>query len=164
MNYTIQSTSTLATLLPSLDAIAVARGRPTGTRYELEDTVIRCYDEHRMLWAEDIGTEAAPLHAQAAALIAAKAAADEAARAAAEAEALANPQPWRVSKDTIISRVLEDGKLPQVMAALASQSAEQQFLWNNSLWFWSTNATLRGLCTALEMDPDEILARDPFLF
>lgn len=76
------------------------------------------------------------------------------------------PRPWRVSKDTLISRVLAAGKLPQVMAALASQTAEQQFVFEHSAWFWSSNATLRALCAApgLDMDPDEILARDPFLF
>ena len=74
------------------------------------------------------------------------------------------PRPWRVSKDTLISRVLAAGKLPEVMAALASQTPEQQFVFEHSAWFWSTNATLRGLCTALGMDPDAILARDECLF
>jgi hypothetical protein len=50
------------------------------------------------------------------------------------------------------------------MAALASQTPEQQFVFEHSAWFWSTNATLRGLCTHLQMDPDAILARDEFLF
>jgi len=73
------------------------------------------------------------------------------------------PQPWRVSKDTIISRVLASGALPQVMAALAAQSEEQQFVFAQSAWFWSTNPTLRGLCGALGLDADEILAPDPYL-
>lgn len=71
--------------------------------------------------------------------------------------------PWRVSKDTLISRVLAAGNLPEVMAALSAQTPEQQFVFEHSAWFWSTNATLRGLCTALGMDPDEIMARDEFL-
>ena len=49
MNHLITPASVLAPLLPSLDAIATARGRPTGTRYELEDTVLRGIG-----WAEDI--------------------------------------------------------------------------------------------------------------
>jgi hypothetical protein len=68
-----------------------------------------------------------------------------------------------VSKDTLISRVLEAGKLSEVMAALAAQSEEQQFVFSQSAWFWSNNATLRGLCGALELDADAILARDPYL-
>jgi hypothetical protein len=155
---TITATS-LAAALPSCHAIAASRNRPQSERYELIDTVLIGQG-----WAEDIGAEASPLHAQIAQLIADKAAADEAARIAAEAEALANPPPWRVSKDTLISRVLAAGKLPEVMAALASQTAEQQFVFEHSAWFWSTNPTLRGLCTALGMDPDAILARDEFLF
>jgi hypothetical protein len=73
------------------------------------------------------------------------------------------PQPWRVSKDTLISRVLAAGALPHVMAALASQTAEQQFVFAQSAWFWSNNATLRGLCAALGLNADEILAPDPYL-
>jgi hypothetical protein len=80
----ITPTSVLAPLIPLLDAISISRGRTTGTRYELEDTVLRGIG-----WAEDIGTEAAPLHAQAEALIAAKTAADAAARIQYEADAAA---------------------------------------------------------------------------
>jgi hypothetical protein len=72
-------------------------------------------------------------------------------------------EPWRVSKDTLISRVLAAGALPQVMAALAAQSEEQQFVFAQSAWFWSNNPTLRGLCGALGLDADEILAPDPYL-
>jgi hypothetical protein len=72
---------------------------------------------------------------------------------------------WRVSKDTIIGRVSAAGKLPQVMAALAAQPQEDQFVWANSAWFWSNNATLRGLCAhpAIGLDADAVLAPDPFL-
>ena len=73
-------------------------------------------------------------------------------------------KPWRVSKDTIITRVRAAHKLPEVIVTLATQPAEEQFVWDHSAWFWSTNATLRGLCTHLQMDPDAILARDEFLF
>ena len=158
MNHHITTTS-LAAALPACHAIAASRNRPQSERYELIDSVLIGTG-----WAEDIGAEAAPLHAQIEFLIAEKKAADEAARLAQEAYDLANPRPWRVSKDTLISRVLAAGKLPEVMAALASQTPEQQFVFEHSAWFWSTNATLRGLCTALGMDPDAILARDEFLF
>lgn len=84
MNHSITPISTLAPLLPSLDAIAQSRGRAPSLRYELEDTVLRGTG-----WAEDIGSEAAPLHAQAAQLLADKAAADETARLQAEADAAA---------------------------------------------------------------------------
>lgn len=72
------------------------------------------------------------------------------------------PAPWRVSKDTLVSRIPVE-VLPVVMAALAQQSPEQQFLFNQSAWFWSTNANLRGLAQALNLDADALLAPDPFL-
>jgi len=89
----------------------------------------------------------------------------KATHAEALASYLARPIPWRVSKDTLISRVLEAGKLPEVMAALAAQSEEQQFVFSQSAWFWSSNATLRGLCASpsIGLDADAILARDPYL-
>lgn len=71
--------------------------------------------------------------------------------------------PHRVSKDTIVARVEAAGALPAVMAALAAQSPEQQFVWTHSGWFWSTNETLRGLCAALGLDPAAILGPDPYL-
>jgi len=70
---------------------------------------------------------------------------------------------WRVSKDTIVSRI-PAASLAAVRAALAAQSADEQFVFLNSAWFWSDNATLRGLCAALGLDADALLARDPFLF
>jgi hypothetical protein len=164
MNHTITPASFLAPLLPPLAAIVAARnGPPDCDRFELEDTVLRAYRDGAMVGAWDIGAEAAPLHAEIARLTEEKRVADEAAEAARRAYELANPQPWRVSKDTLIGRVLEAGALPQVMAALASQSPEQQFVFAQSAWFWSNNATLRGLCAALGLDADAILAPDPYL-
>jgi hypothetical protein len=69
---------------------------------------------------------------------------------------------WRVSKDTIITR-LSPGDLANVMAALGLQSAAEQFKFTHSAWFWSDNETLRGLCAALGIDGDALLAPDPFL-
>jgi hypothetical protein len=71
--------------------------------------------------------------------------------------------PYRVSKDTITSRVLEAGKLTELMTLLANLSPEQQFLWSGFSWFWSNNATVRGMATQLGLDPDQILAPDPYL-
>ena len=72
---------------------------------------------------------------------------------------------WRVSKDTIITRLSANpGDLANVMAALGTQSAEQQFIFTQSAWFWSDNDTLRGLCAALGIDAEALLDRDPFLF
>lgn len=76
---------------------------------------------------------------------------------------IARPQPWRVSKDTLIGRVIAEGRLDDVMTALAAQTPAQQFAFTHSAWFWSNNETLRGLCADLEMDADVILARDEFL-
>lgn len=73
------------------------------------------------------------------------------------------PTRYRVSKDTMISRVVAANALPAVMQALASQSAEDQFVFAQSAWFWSNNATLRGLCAALGLDADVLLAPDPYL-
>lgn len=71
--------------------------------------------------------------------------------------------PYRVSKDTIVSRVLANGALQAVIAALSAQSEEQRFLWANSAWFWNNNPTLNAICEQLNLDADEILAPDPYL-
>lgn len=71
--------------------------------------------------------------------------------------------PYRVSKDSITARVLEAGKLPDLIALIASLPADQQFLWNGFSWFWSNNATLRGMAQQLGLDPDQVLAPDPYL-
>jgi hypothetical protein len=71
--------------------------------------------------------------------------------------------PYRVSKDTIVSRVSEAGKTAELMAAISSLTPEQQFFWTNFAWFWSNNATLIGMCAQLGLDASIILAPDPFL-
>ena len=70
---------------------------------------------------------------------------------------------WRVSKDTLISRVVAADRLPDVMAALAAQPAADPFIWYQSAWFWSDNPRIRGLCTALGLDAEALLAADPYL-
>lgn len=71
--------------------------------------------------------------------------------------------PYRVSKDTITSRVLDAGKLPDLMTLISSLPADQQFLWTNYAWFWSNNQTALGICAQLGLDPAIILAPDPYL-
>ena len=73
------------------------------------------------------------------------------------------PQPYRVSKDTITSRVLDAGKIPDLMAVIAGLSAEEQFLWTNYAWFWNNNPTALAICAQLGLDPAVILAPDPYL-
>lgn len=70
---------------------------------------------------------------------------------------------YRVSKDTITSRVIEAGKLPDLIALIAALPADQQFLWTNFAWFWNTNATVAGMCAQLGLDPAVILAKDPYI-
>jgi hypothetical protein len=71
--------------------------------------------------------------------------------------------PYRVSKDTICSRVLDAGKLPDLMTLISGLPAEQQFLWTNYAWFWNDNATVLAMCQQLGLDPAVILAPDPYL-
>ena len=73
------------------------------------------------------------------------------------------PQPYRVSKDTITSRVLDAGKIPDLMAVIDGLNAEEQFLWTNYAWFWNTNPTALAICGQLGLDPAVILAPDPYL-
>ena len=73
------------------------------------------------------------------------------------------PTPYRVSKDTITSRVLDAGKLPDLMTLIAGLPAEQQFLWTNYAWFWNNNQTVIAMCAQLGLDPAIILAPDPYL-
>jgi hypothetical protein len=73
------------------------------------------------------------------------------------------PQPYRVSKDTITSRVLDAGKILDLMAVIDGLNAEEQFLWTNYAWFWNNNPTAIAICAQLGLDPAVILAPDPFL-
>lgn len=73
------------------------------------------------------------------------------------------PERWRVSKDTMLSRVEAAGMVPQVMAAIASMPQETQFLWTNYAWFWNDNAQIVAMCQAFGLDPEIILARDEFI-
>lgn len=73
------------------------------------------------------------------------------------------PAPYRVTKDTITSRVLNAGKLADLMALITSLPSEQQFLWTNYAWFWSNNQTALGICAQLGLDPAIVLAPDPYL-
>ena len=158
MNYLITLSNDLAPLASTLTAMVNARGVPSPERFELEDTVLRAGG-----YAWDIGEAAIPLHAQIDAILAAKKQADDAEAARIAALPPEPPKPWRVSKDTLISRIVGAGVLPQVMAILASQPADKQFIFEHSAWFWSNNEELRGMATALGADADALMAPDPFL-
>lgn len=73
------------------------------------------------------------------------------------------PEPYRVSKDTIVSRVNDAGKVPDLMTVIDGMTAEQQFFWTNYAWFWSNNPTAIAICQQLGLDPAIILAPDPYL-
>lgn len=73
------------------------------------------------------------------------------------------PAPCRVSKDTIVSRVNDAGKVADLMTVINGMTAEQQFFWTNYAWFWSNNPTALAICQQLGLDPSIILASDPYL-
>ena len=71
--------------------------------------------------------------------------------------------PYRVSKDTIVSRVLAAGKLNDLIALTDSLPTDQAYLWDNFAWFWNTNPTIIAMCGQLGLDPAVIFAPDPYL-
>lgn len=73
------------------------------------------------------------------------------------------PQPYRVTKDTIVYRIIQLNKLPDLIALTSSLPEDQKYLWDNFAWFWSNNQTIRVMAAQIGLDPDEILASDPFL-
>lgn len=72
------------------------------------------------------------------------------------------PQPYKVSKDTIITRLISLNAIAQAMAAISTLTAEEQFIWTNSAWFWSNNQAITNMCIQLGLDPTVILAQDPY--
>ena len=73
------------------------------------------------------------------------------------------PQPYRVSKDTIVSRISSAGKVADLMTLIAGLSPEQQFLWDNYSWFNSDNQIVVQMCQQIGLDPAVILAVDPYI-
>ena len=73
------------------------------------------------------------------------------------------PERFRVSKDTMLSRVEQAGMISAVMAAVSNTPPETQFLWTNYAWFWNDNPQLVGMCQALGLDSAVILAPDEYL-
>jgi hypothetical protein len=71
--------------------------------------------------------------------------------------------PYRISKDTITLRVLEAGKINDLIALVNNLPIDQKFLWDNFAWFWNNNATIIAMCTQIGLDPNVILAKDPYL-
>jgi hypothetical protein len=126
--HAITPTSHLAPLIPACAAIAQARGY-TGTadRYELEDTVLRGGG-----FAWDIGSEAAPLHAEIARLTSEKAAADAAARAQAELDRIAAEAayvPRAISNADLRRGLVAAGINPQLITDYLNQMPEGQAKW-----------------------------------
>lgn len=76
---------------------------------------------------------------------------------------LPTPPPYRVSKDTIVSRISQLNKLPDLINLTSSLPTDQKYLWDNFAWFWSNNQTIRGMAVQIGLDPDVVLAPDPFL-
>lgn len=72
------------------------------------------------------------------------------------------PQPYKVSKDTIITRLISLNSITQAMTAISTLTAEEQFIWTNSAWFWSNNQAITNMCIQLGLDPAVILAQDPY--
>lgn len=72
------------------------------------------------------------------------------------------PEPYRVSKDTIVTRLISLNAIGQVISTISNLNSEQQFIWTNSAWFWSNNQTLIDLCNQLGLDSNVILAKDPY--
>jgi hypothetical protein len=72
-------------------------------------------------------------------------------------------QPHRVSKDTITNRVLEANKLSEMINIISNLDTQQQFLWDNFSWFWSNNQTIISMCQQIGLDPNTILAPDPYI-
>jgi hypothetical protein len=66
----------------------------------------------------------------------------------------------RVLKDTILLRVKAAGKLGALRQAVASLGEDDRFFWDNSSWFSSDNALVRGGLFAIGCDPEEVLAPD----
>lgn len=72
------------------------------------------------------------------------------------------PPPWRVSKDTLLGRVDAAGKTAECMAIISSLSQAEQFLWTNFAWFWSNNERIRAMIAGVGLNPNDIMAPDPY--
>jgi len=71
--------------------------------------------------------------------------------------------PYRVSKDTIVSRIVAAQKLDDLITLTNGLPEDQAYLWNNFAWFWNDNPTVNAMCVQLGLDPAVILAPDPYL-
>lgn len=70
------------------------------------------------------------------------------------------PTRYRVSKDTLMSRVAAAGD-QYVLAlddVLQAQPRARQILWRDFAWFHSDNQSVRGLIAHIGLDPEVILA------
>lgn len=69
-------------------------------------------------------------------------------------------QRYKVTKDTMLVRVEQAGKVAELMGLISMLPASEQFLFTNFAWFWSDNVRVIGMCQALGLDPTTILAPD----
>ena len=72
------------------------------------------------------------------------------------------PGPHRVSKDTMTMRIAAAGKVGPARAMIAQMGTDEKWIFEQLAWFHSDNSELRAGLAAIGLDPDEILAPDPF--
>lgn len=102
MNHLITPTSPLASLIPALDVLAVAKGWPASVEYELADGQLAGTHPNGQRWAIRVDAESAMLHAQIDALLAAKKTADDATAAAAAQDLIDHPPvPFAVTRSQL---------------------------------------------------------------
>jgi hypothetical protein len=152
MNNVITSSLYLSPLLPLLAALVSARnGPPDCERFELEDTVLRAGG-----FAWDIGSEAAPLHAEIARLTEEKRAADEAARVQAnadEAARLAAYVPAAISNADLRRGLIEIGINPQDITNYIGTLPEGPQKWAALADWEYSNYVLRAHPTLEQLAP-----------
>ena len=67
---------------------------------------------------------------------------------------------YKISKDTLMSRIAAAGKLAEAEAIYASKTAVEKFAWDGYSWFWSDNPILTDYAKILKIEPSVLLARD----
>jgi hypothetical protein len=89
----------------------------------------------------------------------------------------ATPMRWRVSRDTIWTRVKSYIGDAAALGVLQAMPEAQRLDWLSNDWYWSDNALVRGFVASLSyestdendqavtisLNPDEIMGMDPYL-
>jgi hypothetical protein len=75
------------------------------------------------------------------------------------------PDPWRVSKDTLWSRLKAAIGLSSAVAYIDALTTEDRVDWDASAWFWSNGPMRARLLAAgfTEEQVGQLLSRDPYL-